>query len=71
MLVQGWKAFFLDYNGEYKKLFGWETDGHGDEYLGFMGEFLTELVAVLKKHNVYENTYFHHLFAYIIMILFL
>lgn len=46
-------------DGEYKKLFGWETDGHGDEYLGFMGEFLTELVAVLKKHNVYDNTYFH------------
>ncbi|MBQ8606506.1 MAG: hypothetical protein IJ408_07180, partial [Clostridia bacterium] len=46
-------------DGEYKKLFGWDTDGHGDEYLGFMGAFLEKLVEILKKHDVYENTYFH------------
>ena len=46
-------------DGEYKKLFGWETNGHGEEYLTFIGEFLEKLIVVLKKHNVYENTYFH------------
>lgn len=46
-------------NGEYKRIFGWETDGHGIEYLGFLEQFLPALIAELKAHGVFDSCYFH------------
>lgn len=46
-------------DGKYKKLFGWETEGYGSEYLGFLGELLPLLVAKLKELGVFDACYFH------------
>ncbi|MBQ6998879.1 MAG: DUF4091 domain-containing protein [Clostridia bacterium] len=46
-------------DGEYKRIFGWETEGTSDEYKTFMTEFLSELTAFLKKEGIYECCYFH------------
>ena len=46
-------------DGEYKKIFGWETDALSDEYRTFLREFLTALVSHLKRRGVYENCVFH------------
>lgn len=46
-------------DGEYKKLFGWETDALSDEYKGFMDAMLSQLVAFLKAEGVFENCWFH------------
>ena len=46
-------------DGEYKRIFGWETDGHGEEYQGFLSEFLPKLVDFLKAKSVYDMCYFH------------
>ena len=46
-------------NGEYKKIFGWEVESLSDEYKAFLKAFLPALIAELKKHGVYENSYFH------------
>ncbi len=46
-------------DGEYKRIFGWETDALSDEYKNFLDTFLVKLVAFLKEKGVYENCYFH------------
>lgn len=46
-------------DGEYKRIFGWETDALSEEYRNFLGVFLPELVKFLKKEGVMENCYFH------------
>lgn len=46
-------------DGEYKKIFGWETDALGEEYRSFLGAFLPELVAFLKAEGIWEQCYFH------------
>lgn len=46
-------------NGEYKRIFGWETNGHGEEYLAFLAQFLPELIAELKKLGIFNKSYFH------------
>ena len=46
-------------DGNYKKLFGWETDAFSEEYRTFLKEFLTALVSHLKKRGDYERCYFH------------
>lgn len=46
-------------NNEYKTLFGWETDGHGEEYKGFLSQLLPELVKVLKEQGIADKCYFH------------
>lgn len=46
-------------NGEYKRIFGWDTDGHGSEYLNFLEQFLPALIAQLKAHGIFERCYFH------------
>ena len=35
-------------NGEYKKIFGWETDAHGEEY----GEFLKIKIENMTVQNI-------------------
>ena len=46
-------------DGEYKKIFGWETDALGDEYATFVRTFLTELLAHLKKSGNDKRCFFH------------
>ncbi|WP_409347010.1 DUF4091 domain-containing protein [Paenibacillus sp. MBLB4367] len=46
-------------NGEYKRIFGWETDAHGEAYKAFLNGFLPELVAFIGKHGLNDRSYFH------------
>lgn len=46
-------------DGEYKKIFGWETDAHGKEYGKFLNEFLTALLDFLKSKGVDKMCWFH------------
>jgi len=46
-------------DGEYKRIFGWETDGTSAEYKEFLNKFLPELIAFLKEKGVHDKCYFH------------
>lgn len=46
-------------DGEYRKLFGWDTDALSEEYRDFLQAFLPELTAFLKKEQVMDFCYFH------------
>lgn len=46
-------------DGEYKRIFGWETDALSAEYRAFLDTFLPELVAFLKAEGVWEACFFH------------
>ena len=46
-------------NGEYKKIFGWETDSTGEEYTFFLRSLLTELIAFMKKGGNDKRCFYH------------
>lgn len=46
-------------DGEYKRIFGWDTDATGEEYVKFLRAFLTEFTAYLKARGDDRRTYFH------------
>ena len=46
-------------DGEYKKIFGWETDAHSDEYATFLRTFLPELLAHMKARGDDKRCFFH------------
>ena len=46
-------------NGEYKRIFGWETDAHSEEYVTFLRTFLTELIAHMKARGDDKRCFFH------------
>ncbi len=46
-------------NGEYKRIFGWETDATGEEYVIFLRKFLGEFTAYLKARGMEKKVYFH------------
>ena len=46
-------------DGEYKRIFGWDTDARGEEYGEFLNEFLTALLDFLKKKGVDKMCYYH------------
>ena len=46
-------------DGEYKKIFGWDTDAHSDEYVTFLRAFLTELLSHLKARGDDKRCFFH------------
>ncbi len=46
-------------DGEYKKIFGWETDALGEEYAGFLRKFITALLAHMKKNGNDKRCFFH------------
>lgn len=46
-------------NGEYKKIFGWETDALSDEYIGFLKAFLTEFKQFMRRRNLLDKCHFH------------
>ena len=46
-------------DGEYKKIFGWETDAHGDEYASFLRAFIPEFLAHMKARGDDGRCFFH------------
>lgn len=46
-------------DGQEKRLFGWETDAHGEAYAHFLSEFLPALMEKLNELGVAERAYFH------------
>lgn len=46
-------------DGQYGRIFGWDTAALSDEYRDFLDAFLPELVSFLKKEGIFENCYFH------------
>ncbi len=46
-------------DGEYKRIFGWETDATGAEYTRFLREFITALLSHLKKSGNDKRCIFH------------
>lgn len=45
--------------GEEKAVFGWETDAFGEEYRGFLKEFLPALTGFLRENGYASRCYFH------------
>lgn len=63
-LFTQWGAYYAPkimatVDGEYKKIFGWETEALSKEYQNFLHAFLPKLVQFLKKEGIWENCYFH------------
>lgn len=63
-LFSQWGAFaapkvMAEENGEYKRIFGWETEASGEEYSAFLHAFLPELVRVVEELGIKEITFFH------------
>ncbi len=46
-------------DGERRRVFGWDTDGTGEEYAAFLREYVPALCARLRALGVFENCYFH------------
>ncbi len=46
-------------DGEYKRIFGWETDALSPEYKAFLDAFLPQLRTFLEKKGVYGHCFFH------------
>lgn len=51
--------FMATVNGEYKRIFGWETDAASPEYSEFLDCFLPALIARLKQHGIDQKSLFH------------
>ncbi len=46
-------------DGEYKKIFGWETDAAGEEYGSFLRAFLKSFLAHMRKRGDDRRCFFH------------
>lgn len=46
-------------DGEYKKIFGWETDAVSEEYTYFLRTFITEFLTYMKKRGDDGRCLFH------------
>ena len=46
-------------NGEEKKIFGWESDSHGEDYITFLRAYLTAFIAHAKELGIDQQCYFH------------
>ena len=46
-------------DGEYRRIFGWETDALSEEYKEFLHAFLPELITFLEKEGIMQNCVFH------------
>lgn len=63
-LFSQWGAFatpkvMAEADGEYKRIFGWETEASGKEYTAFLHAFLPELIKVINELDIVDVTYFH------------
>lgn len=46
-------------DGQYRRIFGWETEALGEEYTAFLNALLPELTAFLKAEGIWERCLFH------------
>lgn len=46
-------------DGEYRKIFGWETDATGPEYRAFLNAYIPAVRQVLKEEGIDERSYWH------------
>ena len=46
-------------DGEYKQIFGWDTDAHGEEYKKFIRSFVKALLGHMKKRGDDKRCFFH------------
>lgn len=46
-------------DGETKRIFGWDTDAAGDEYVEFLRAYIPEVIAFLKGEGLDKTTLFH------------
>ena len=46
-------------DGEYKRIFGWDTDATGDEYAAFLDCYISELKVFLKEMDLEDKILFH------------
>ena len=46
-------------DGEYKRIFGWETDAHGEEYKRFIRSFLKAFLKHMKARGDDKRCFFH------------
>ena len=46
-------------NGEYKKIFGWETEATSEEYVTFLRAFLTAFIEHMKKSGNDKRCFYH------------
>lgn len=46
-------------DGEYRRIFGWETDALSEEYKTFLSAFLPALTAFLRQKGLASSVYFH------------
>ncbi|KIL40914.1 hypothetical protein SD70_10870 [Gordoniibacillus kamchatkensis] len=46
-------------NGQYKQIFGWETDASGRQYAAFLDQFLPSLLQFIREHGLEAHSYFH------------
>ena len=63
-LFSQWGAFaapkvMAEVDGEYKRIFGWETEAAGEEYSAFLHTFLPELIKVIEELGIKDVTVFH------------
>ena len=45
--------------GELKKIFGWETDSEGEEYMDFLSDYLPALIKKLDEWGLNGKVFFH------------
>lgn len=46
-------------DGELKKIFGWETDSEGEEYMDFLSDYLPALIKKLDEWGLNGKVFFH------------
>lgn len=46
-------------DGKTQKIFGWETDASGEEYVKFLREYIPQVKEFLKNEGLLETTLFH------------
>ncbi|MBR4889151.1 MAG: DUF4091 domain-containing protein [Clostridia bacterium] len=46
-------------DGEYKRIFGWDTDAIGPEYTAYLNAMLPALIAHLRELGIADNCVFH------------
>jgi hypothetical protein len=46
-------------DGEYKRIFGWDTCATGEDYKNFLDRFLPQLINFIKENGLEECSYFH------------
>jgi hypothetical protein len=46
-------------NGREEQIFGWDTNATGEEYSGFLMQFIPELVAFIRTQGLENHSHFH------------